>query len=70
MLVASNVKMSGCEKIKVNRNQVTEFFGEHIRQFHLKNNISNQEVSRLSRAKQWQRNVQKSVLYVLICFFR
>ena len=41
---AGNVKMSGREKIKVNRNQVTEFFGEHTRQFHLKNNISNQEV--------------------------
>ena len=27
------------------------------------------EVSRCSRAKQWQRNVQKSVLHVQSCFF-
>ena len=48
--------------------QETKMFGYHIRQF-LEKMMCNKEVSRFSRAKQPQRNVQKSVLHMQICIF-
>ena len=51
-------KMSGSEKKKVNENA---YDISSIKKF--------LEVSRCSRAKQRQRNVQKSVLHVQSCFF-
>ena len=45
-----------------------QIFGDHIRQF-LDKMMCNKEVSRFSRAKQPQRNVQKSVLHMQICIF-
>ena len=38
MLEASKVKMSGSEKIKVNREHRNKIFGKYIRQFLHKNN--------------------------------
>ena len=57
MLAATRVKMSDSEK-KVNK-------------ISSKKRVTRQflEVSRYSRAKQRQRNVQKSVLHVQNCFF-
>ena len=54
------VKMSGSEKSE----------REHVRLF-LHKSVTKKflEVSRPSRAKQRQRNVQKSVLHVQSCFF-
>ena len=52
------------KKLKANRNISNKIFGEHERQI-----MDNQEVSRFSRAKQRQRNVQKSVLHVQMFFF-
>ena len=51
-------EMSGSEK-KVNENTYDIF--SSIKEF--------LEVSRCGRAKQWQTNVQKSVLHVQSCFF-
>ena len=59
--------MSGSEN-KANRSTSNKIFGDHIRQF-LKKMMCNKEVSRFSRAKQPQRNVQNSVLHVQICIF-
>ena len=49
--------MSGSEK-KANRSTSNKIFGDHIRQF-LEKMMCSKEVSRFSRAKQPQRNVQK-----------
>ena len=59
--------MSGSEN-KANRSTSNKIFGDHIRQFFEKM-MCNKEVSPFSRAKQPQRNVQKSVLHVQICIF-
>ena len=59
--------MSGSEN-KGNRSTNNKIFGDNIRQFFEKM-MCNKEVSRFSRAKQPQRNVQKSVLHVQIFFF-
>ena len=56
MLAATKVKMSGSEKKSLQ---------EHIK--HVTRKFL--EVSRCNRAKQRQRNVQKSVLYVQSCSF-
>ena len=59
MLAACKVKISGSEKEKVNRNTNYDFsptIKRATRTF--------LEVSRCSRANQWQRNIQKSVLQV------
>ena len=53
------VKMSGSEK-QVNKNTY-DISSKHVTKF--------LEVSRCSRTKQRQRNVQKSVLHVQSCFF-
>ena len=55
------VKMSGSEK-KVDENTYNISSKKRVTKMFL-------EVSRCSRAKQRQRNVQKSVLHVLSCFF-
>ena len=39
MLAASKVKMSGSEKIKVNRNTSNKIFAEHVQKFLHKNNV-------------------------------
>ena len=63
MLAATKVKMSGNEKKKkVNRNTYNISSIKRVTRKFL-------EVSRSSRAKQRQRNVQKSVLNVQSCFF-
>ena len=54
-------KMSGIEKI-VNKTDVRHFLQKTC-------NKEVSEVSHCSRAKQRQRNVQKSVLHVQSCFF-
>ena len=61
MLAATKVKMSGSEK-KVNKNTYDISSIKRVTKKFL-------EVSRCSRAKQRQRNVQKSVLHVQSCFF-
>ena len=60
MLAASKVKMSGSET-KMERRNIYDFFSikRATRTFHV----------RWSRAKQWQRNVQKNVLHVQTFFF-
>ena len=55
------VKMSGSEK-KVNDNTYDISYIKRVTKKFL-------EVSHRSRAKQWQRHVQKSVLHVQSCFF-
>ena len=63
MLAASKVKIGGSEKEKVNRNTNYDFsptIKRATRTF--------LEVSRCSRANQWQRNIQKSMLHVQSCF--
>ena len=55
------VKMSGSEK-KVNENAYDISSIKRVTKKFL-------EVLRCSRAKQWQRNIQKSVLHVQSCFF-
>ena len=55
-------------KTKANTSTGNKMFGDHIRQFFEKM-MRNKEVSRYSRAKQRQRNVQKYVLQVQICIF-
>ena len=52
MLAATKVKMSGSEKKKVNENTYDISSIKRVTKKFL-------EVSRCSRAKQWQRNVQK-----------
>ena len=61
MLAATRVKMSDSEK-KVNKNTYDISSIKRVTRKFL-------EVSRCSRAKQRQRNVQKSVLHVQSCFF-
>ena len=39
---SGQVKMSGSEKIKANMNTGNKIFGNHIRQFLLKNNVQRQ----------------------------
>ena len=60
MLAASKVKMSGSET-KMERGNIYDFFSikRATRTFHVL----------WSRAKQWQRNVQKNVLHVQTFFF-
>ena len=60
MLAARKVKMSGSET-KMERRNIYDFFSikRATRTFHV----------RWSRAKQWQRNVQKNVLHVQTFFF-
>ena len=61
MLAATKVKMSGSEK-KVDENTYDISPKKRVAKKFL-------EVSHCSRAKQRQRNVQKSVLHVQSCFF-
>ena len=61
MLAATRVKMSDSEK-KVNKNTYDISSIKRVTRKFL-------EVSRYSRAKQRQRNGQKSVLHVESCFF-
>ena len=53
--------MSGSEKNRVNRNTDNSSINRVTREL--------KEISRFSRAKQRQRNVQKSALHVQSCFF-
>ena len=62
MLAATKVKMSGSEKKKVNENTYDISSIKLVTKKFL-------EVSHCNRAKQRQRNVQKSVLHVQSCFF-
>ena len=55
--------MSGSEN-KANRSTSNKIFGDHIQQF-LEKMMCSKEVSRFSRAKQPQRNVQKSYKILL-----
>ena len=57
MLAATKVKMSGSQE---NEQEHVGYFLHKTRE---------QKVSRCSRAKQRQTNVQKSVLHVQSCFF-
>ena len=61
MLLATRVKMSDSEK-KVNKNTYNTSSIKRVTRKFL-------DVLRCSRAKQRQRNVQKSVLHVQSCFF-
>ena len=61
MLVATKVTMSGSGK-KVNKNTYNISSIKRVTRTFL-------EVSCCTCAKQWQRNVQKSVLHVQNCFF-
>ena len=63
MLTASKVKISGSEKEKVNRN-TNQDFSPTIKRA----TKTFLDVSRCSRANQWQRNIQKSVLHLQSCF--
>ena len=63
MLAASKVKISGSEKEKVNRNTNQDFSPTIKRATKMF-----LDVSRCSRANQWQRNIQKSVLHLQSCF--
>ena len=61
MLAATRVKMSDSEKKKVNKNTYDTSSIKRVTRKFL-------DVLRCSRAKQRQRNVQKSVLHVQNCF--
>ena len=61
ILAAARVKMSGIKK-RFYRNTYNISSIKRVTRKFL-------EVSRCSRAKQWQRNVQKSVLHVNRCLF-
>ena len=62
MLAATMVKMSNSEKKYMNKNTYNISSIKRVTRKFL-------EVSGCSHAKQWQRNIEKSVLHVKSCFF-
>ena len=67
MLVATKVKMSGSEK-KSEQIHIQHFLHKMFKKKFLSKSKKFLEVSCCSNAKQWQRNVQKSLLHMQSCF--